>query len=277
MGAATARAGPATATRLEFRLVIRPALLVDGPEPLDRPSPEFSGEKSRMIPKPVSAVSRPAVHRARPVRVAGIVPFVSSHSNSTTLILASRSPRRQTLLREAGYDFAVISPGVDEDDFPPTLLPAELALFLARVKARSVSERYPTHVVIGADTVVAFGDRVLGKPRDASDARRMLTLLAGATHVVITGVAVAHHSLHFAQERRVLSAVRIRPMSGSEIDRYVATGLWEGKAGGYGLQDGNAFIQGVAGCPTNVIGLPMSTTRLLLSAAGVQPARNIER
>jgi septum formation protein len=193
---------------------------------------------------------------------------------ASTLILASTSPRRQDLLRKAGYDFSVVPPGVDEDDFPPTMLPGELAQFLARVKARSVAERYPDHVVLAADTVVAFGDQILGKPEDAGEARDMLRLLSGTTHVVVTGVAVAHAARKLAQERRVLSAVRMHVIGRADIDRYVETKMWQGKAGGYGLQDGNPFIKAVMGCPTNVVGLPMTTTRILLSAAGVEPVKN---
>jgi septum formation protein len=218
------------------------------------------------------ALSRPAIWRARRVRVPSIVPFVSVQSPATTkLILASTSPRRQSLLREAGYEFAVVPPGIDEDDYPQTLLPVELATFLARVKARSIAERYADNVVLAADTVVAFGDRILGKPEDADDARRTLQLLSGTTHVVVTGVAVSHVARRFAQERRVLSAVRMRIMSRTDVDRYIESDMWQGKAGGYGLQDGNPFIKAVVGCPTNVVGLPMSTTRQLLAAGGIEP------
>ena len=223
------------------------------------------------------ALSRPAIRRARRARVPSIVPFVSVQSPATTkLILASTSPRRQSLLREAGYEFAVVPPGIDEDDYPQTLLPAELATFLARVKARSIAERYPDNVVLAADTVVAFGDRILGKPEDADEARRTLQLLSGTTHVVVTGVAVSHVARRFAQERRVLSAVRMRIMSRTDVDRYIESDMWQGKAGGYGLQDGNPFIKAVVGCPTNVVGLPMSTTRQLLAAAGVEPMKPVE-
>jgi septum formation protein len=219
-------------------------------------------------------MSRAPIRRARRARVASIVPFVSVQSPATTrLILASTSPRRQSLLREAGYEFAVVPPSVDEDDYPQTLLPVDLATFLARVKARAVAERYPDNVVLAADTVVAFGDRILGKPEDAEEARRTLLLLSGTTHVVVTGVAVSHHARKFAQERRVMSAVRMRMMSRGDVDRYIESGMWQGKAGGYGLQDGNPFIKAVVGCPTNVVGLPMSTTRQLLAAAGVEPTK----
>jgi septum formation protein len=104
----------------------------------------------------------------------------------------------------------------------------------------------------------------------------MLQLLSGTTHVVVTAVALSHIARKFAQERRVLSAVRMRMVGRGDIDRYVESGMWEGKAGGYGLQDGNPFIKAVMGCPTNVVGLPMSTTRLLLSAAGIEPAKSDE-
>lgn len=176
-----------------------------------------------------------------------------------------------SLLREAGYQFDVVAHAIDEENYPRTLLPADLALFLARTKARSVAEQMPETVVLSADTVVAFGDRILGTPRDEAEARRILALLSGTTHIVVTGVAVAHVAARFAQERRVLSAVRMRLLRQADIDRYIDTGLWEGKAGGYGIQDGNPFIKSVIGCPTNVVGLPMSTTRLLLSSAGVEP------
>ena len=102
--------------------------------------------------------------------------MASSPLPSPQLILASTSPRRQQLLREAGYEFTVRPADVNEDDHPP-MLPADLAEYLASRKAQDVARRFPDDVVLGADTVVAFGDTVLGKPRDAADARRMLELL----------------------------------------------------------------------------------------------------
>ena len=198
-------------------------------------------------------------------------------------ILASASPRRQDLLREAGYAFTVEPANIDEESYPPTLLPSELAEHLAVQKAQAVSPRFPDDVVLAADTVVAFGDLVLGKPRDADDARRMLRLLAGTTHIVITGVAVARVSAGLMLKDRVLSAVRMRGLSPAEIDRYVATNDWAGKAGGYGLQDadlfpadhprrGDPFVRCLTGSASNIIGLPMERTAALLAEAGVTPA-----
>jgi septum formation protein len=194
-----------------------------------------------------------------------------SHNGTPQLVLASRSPRRQALLRDAGYAFVIDPADIEEDDYPPDMLPAELALQLARGKAHAVAARRPDDVVLGADTVVAFGDRILGKPEDTDDAREMLRLLSGTTHIVITGVSVARRNRGFAQDQRVMSAVHMRTMSDKEIDQYVETGLWRGKAGGYGIQDNDPFVRRMAGCHTNIVGLPMSATKTLLASAGIVP------
>jgi septum formation protein len=192
-------------------------------------------------------------------------------ASSPRLILASASPRRRELLHEAGYDFLVHPAEIDEDDYPGGLLPTDVALYLARAKANAVAVNFPDDVVLAADTVVAFGDRPLSKPADAEDARRMLELLEGTTHLVITGVVVKHIGGASEQSRRVLSAVRMRPLSRREIDDYVRSNDWQGKAGGYGIQDRDPFVTRVAGCHTNIVGLPMKTARELLSAAGIEP------
>jgi septum formation protein len=190
-------------------------------------------------------------------------------SSSSRLILASASPQRQHLLREAGYEFDVEPAHVDEDHYPAGTLPSALALFLARLKAQTIADRVADRVVLGADTVVAFGDRILGKPEDAAHAREMLELLSGTTHIVITGVSVIHRDAAFSQDRRVMSAVRVRPLRRWEIEAYVESGQWVGKAGGYGIQDPDPFVVCMTGCKTNVVGLPMTTVRDMLSAAGV--------
>jgi septum formation protein len=185
------------------------------------------------------------------------------------LVLASASPRRRELLAEAGYVFDVIPADINEDDFPPGILPADLAQELAGGKAGVVSELHPDRLVLAADTVVAFGDRILNKPRDAAHAREMLALLAGTTHIVITGVALMHRNGDFQRITRVMSAVHMRPMTDGDIERYVATDLWQGKAGGYGIQDRDPFVRRLAGEYTNIVGLPMKTVARLLAEAGV--------
>ena len=190
------------------------------------------------------------------------------------LVLASASPRRAALLRIAGFDFAVQPSHVDEDDFPPGLLPAQLASFLAEQKVRAVARECPEDVVLAADTVVAFGDHSLGKPADAAEAREMLALLSGTTHLVITGVALQCIASNFFKKAHVMSAVRMRSLPPHEIEQYVLSDLWRGKAGGYGIQDQDPFVIRTAGCHTNIVELPMEVTTSLLQEAGIVPASN---
>ena len=190
---------------------------------------------------------------------------------SPRLVLASASPRRQELLREAGYAFDVDPPNIDEEDYPRSLTPPELAEFLALAKARAVAARHPDDVVLAADTVVALGEQSLGKPLDAADARRMLRLLGGTTHHVITGVAVVRASTKLVLHSRVTSAVHMRQLTDAEVEAYVAGGEWQGKAGGYGIQDQDPFVTRTAGCHTNIVGLPMTDTARLLAEAGINP------
>ncbi|HWE95874.1 MAG TPA: Maf family protein [Tepidisphaeraceae bacterium] len=188
------------------------------------------------------------------------------------LILASASPRRQQLLTEAGYTFGVCPASIDESIVPPNLAPGDVAEYLARRKAEVVAERFPDDVILAADTVVAHGPTLLGKPTDPADARRMLGLLSGTTHSVITGVAVVHATAGFQRHARVVSSVHMRPLTDAEITRYVASRDWEGKAGGYGIQDPDPFVTRTSGCHTNIVGLPMTTTASLLRAAGITPS-----
>jgi septum formation protein len=189
------------------------------------------------------------------------------------LILASASPRRQSLLRDAGYEFEVDPAEVDEGAYPASFLPSQIAVYLAEAKARVVAARHPDAVVVAADTVVAFGDQSLGKPADAAHARAMLQLLSGTTHLVMTGVAVANHAASFFKSSRSLSAVRMRFLTAGELERYIAGGEWQGKAGAYGIQDPDPFVTRQTGSRTNIIGLPMATTRQLLAEAGIHPMR----
>jgi septum formation protein len=198
------------------------------------------------------------------------------------LILASRSPQRIALLSEAGYQFAVEPADIDETAHPPDLLPAAVAMFLATAKAAAVAQRFPNDLVLAADTVVALGDMLLGKPRDAEDATRMLNLLSGTTHIVITGVALHCKKRGIEREQRAMSAVSMDTLGDREIAHYVASGQWQGKAGGYGIQDqdinpaGNSeghrpFVQRLVGSHTNVVGMPMTLVRAILLGAGIQP------
>jgi septum formation protein len=193
------------------------------------------------------------------------------------LILASASPRRQSLLSEAGYTFEVHPSDVDERAAErPGILPSDLVVYLAISKANAVREKFPDDVVLAADTVVAFGDQILGKPKDAQHARWMLSLLESTTHLVITGVAVVRHADgpdDAPKTAKVMSAVRMRPLPADWINAYVAGGKWEGNAGGYGIQDDDPFVERITGCQTNIVGLPMTTVKRLLAERGIVPAK----
>ena len=173
------------------------------------------------------------------------------------MILASGSPRRRQLLREAGYSCEVFAPTLAEPETRPGRMPPEQqALALAYFKARCVADAHPGRHVLGADTVVALDEDILGKPADGSEARRMLESISGTRHSVITGVA------WLAPTRRMLSAaatqVRMRKMTPDEIDGYVESGEWIGKAGGYAIQEtADRFVEEVCGSFTNIVGLPM--------------------
>ena len=189
------------------------------------------------------------------------------------LILASSSPRRQQLLSEAGYHFQVVPSDFDEDSLGMGFSPGDLAERLAEMKADSVSLKYPDAVVLAADTVVAYLDTVLGKPKNPADAERMLRTLSGTAHSVITGVAVFHRAGSLFRHARVMSAVHMRTLTDAEIAQFVESRNWEGKAGGYGIQDPDPFVTRTSGSQSNIVGLPMELVSQMLGEAGIQPSR----
>jgi septum formation protein len=194
------------------------------------------------------------------------------------LVLASASPRRKQLLRDAGFEFIVHPADIDETDHPAGLLPGDLAQWLAAEKARVVAERFPDDVVLAADTVVASADgQILGKPADAAHARAMLQTLAGTIHEVITGVAVVCLAREIQEQTRVTSTVHMRALTEAEIATYVASNEWMGKAGGYGIQDADPFVTRVAGDLTNIVGLPVTTTVELLAKAGIRSRQRADQ
>jgi septum formation protein len=192
-----------------------------------------------------------------------------TESAAPLLILASASPRRQHLLNEQGYVFEIDPADIDEEDHPPDLSPGDLVLFLAQRKASVVATRHPDHVTLAADTVVALKTAILGKPVDAVHAAKMLRQLSGTTHEVITAIAIA--SAKFREVACVVSSVHMRSLSEREIDDYVASGNWRGTAGGYGIQDPDPFVTRMTGSLTNIVGLPMEETSMLLGRAGILP------
>jgi septum formation protein len=187
---------------------------------------------------------------------------------TSPLVLASGSPRRQELLALLGLPFRVEPADVNES-VHDALPPWERAARLAEDKARAISSRYPGALVIGADTLVVIDEHVLGKPADAADARRMLELLSGRTHQVITGIAVAAGGQPVAADV-VATDVTFRSLSAAEIDAYVATEEPMDKAGAYAIQGyGAVLIAGIRGDHPNVVGLPLTRLATLLRGLGV--------
>lgn len=182
------------------------------------------------------------------------------------IVLASASPRRRHLLGQLGVDLEVRPPDLEERSRPGES-PEAQAERLAREKVGAIAIDSPHELVVGADTLVVVDDRVLGKPRDPADARRMLRELAGRTHHVITGVAVAHEGRVVSGHER--TAVRFRPLEDPEIEAYVDSGEPLDKAGAYGAQGlGSLLIAEVHGCFYNVVGLPL--VRLLELIRGLK-------
>lgn len=182
------------------------------------------------------------------------------------LVLGSGSPRRRELLAQIGVQADDIRP----PDIDETPLKAELARpycqRMAREKALAV-EAAADEIVLSADTTVALGRRILGKPRDAAEAAAFLHALSGRRHRVITAVAVRLGERLW--ERDSVSAVKMKMLSDLEVNAYLASGDWKGKAGGYSIQGpAGAFIPWISGSYTSIVGLPLSETAGLLMAAG---------
>ncbi len=178
-----------------------------------------------------------------------------------TLLLASASPRRADLLRTAGFDIEVWAANVDERQLPGESPAAHVAR-LAEAKAAAVSAA-SNHVVVAADTVVVIDGEVLGKPKDDEDAARMLRLLSGRRHDVLTGVSVG------GLTRVEATAVEFLPLSDREIAWYVKTGEPRDKAGAYAVQGlASRFVARIEGSYTNVVGLPIATVCAMLKELG---------
>ena len=191
------------------------------------------------------------------------------------LVLASASPRRLDLLSQIALGPDAVDPaGIDETPLEREL-PARHTLRLAEAKARAVAARHPGAFVLGADTVVACGRRILPKALDAATARRCLTLLSGRRHRVHGGIALMLPDGRLVS-RRVETAVIFKRLDAAEIEDYIASGEWRDKAGGYAIQGLAArFIRGVIGSYSNVVGLPLFETAGLLAGHGFERARRL--
>jgi MAF protein len=187
------------------------------------------------------------------------------YKQTLPIILASKSPRRQELMKSMNLDFKVVLKEVDES-YPKDLLPAEIAIYIAEKKAAAFADDSHENIVITADTIVAYNNEILGKPEDVTHATEMLTKLSGTNHQVYTGVSIAYgdkmHSFYDVTE------VFFNPLTAEQIDFYIANFNPFDKAGAYGIQDwiGLVAVDKIIGSYTNVMGLP--TEKLYKALSG---------
>ena len=186
------------------------------------------------------------------------------------LVLASGSARRRDLLRQVGIEPSVVDPPHIDEGHRPRELPLAYAQRMAREKLAAIAPRHPGCWVLAADTVVACGRRILPKAETEAEARTCLALLSGRRHRVLGGIAIAAPDGRGAQ-RVVTTLVAFKRLTQREIDAYIATGDWHGKAGGYAIQGhAAAFIPWINGSYGNVVGLSLSDTVAMLRGLGWQ-------
>ncbi len=192
--------------------------------------------------------------------------MIEQYKPTRPLLLASCSPRRKEILSLMGFEFKTVAPQVgDELSYLNRDDPVGSLCSLARAKAESVACRYPHALVLGADTEVIKDRQVFGKPSDKSDAFEMLRKLSGTEHLVVSAVALVCEEINFSVSCAVKTDVFFRQLTDSEICSYLALNEYQDKAGGYAIQ-GKAmlFIEKIAGCFYNVVGLPVAATLDLL-------------
>lgn len=182
------------------------------------------------------------------------------------LILASQSPRRRQLLRDAGYSFDVIEPsesaecGICSRETPP-----ELVCRLAFQKARDVAQRLDHAIVLGCDTVAECCGQILGKPHDRRHASEMLRLMSGRVHHVYSGICLWGRPGDQTWGDVVVTKLRMEPLNEDDLEAYLDTDAWVGKAGAFGYQDGLDWVHILEGSESNVVGLPLERLEQLLS------------
>jgi septum formation protein len=179
-------------------------------------------------------------------------------SSHTKLILASRSPRRRELLTEAGYKFDVVHPEEHvECGICSRESPAELVARLAYEKAANVARRLGRGLILGCDTVAECDGQVLGKPPDMAIARRMLELLRGREHRVLSGLCLWNYPDRMPDTRVAVTRLQMDALADAQLEEYLQSYAWEGKAGAFGYQDRLGWVHVIEGSESNVIGLPL--------------------
>jgi len=194
---------------------------------------------------------------------------VQPSTHKSLLILASASPRRRELLEQAGVVFTVV-PSNAAEDILTREVPTEYVLRVATAKATEVAKKHHKHWVLGADTIVVVDGNILGKPKDAVDGQRMLRLLSGRIHQVMTAFALIDATGHEYIRQIVVTTVTFKSLSNEQILSYLATGEPFDKAGAYAVQGiGAALVEKVEGSYTNVVGLPIDEVLEVLRSVGL--------
>lgn len=182
------------------------------------------------------------------------------------VILASASPRRKELLQHLIPHFDIISADVDETPLADES-PERLVARLAEAKATKVAAHHPDKLVIGADTIVTFGDQIFGKPENQNDSIRMLSMLSSQTHQVITAVAFRYQNKSFVEQ--VKTQVTFACLNEQDMCNYWQSGEPQDKAGSYAIQGiGGQFVKSITGSHSNVVGLPLYETKVMLNKIG---------
>ena len=191
-------------------------------------------------------------------------------TTSDKWILASASPRRREILTGIGLEFKVDPSSDPEPAGKPGEAPSTYAVRAAGEKASKVSAKYPSGLVVGADTIVVTGNHILGKPASIEEAREMLGRLSGRWHEVITGICINDISNNHLLSDFCVSRVHLQRLTAQEIDWYIARGEYQDKAGAYGIQGyASVFIDRIEGCFFNVVGFPVSTFYRLCRQMGI--------
>ncbi len=186
------------------------------------------------------------------------------------LVLASASPRRASLLEEAGYEFIVCPPDASvEAEFESGSAAPLLVVELALAKAGAVAGQFDHAVILAADTVAECEGEILGKPRDRVHAAEILRTLSGNVHYVLTGVAIIRMPGGQTVTRSEQTTLTMAPLSPGQVERYLETGQWAGKAGAFGYQDGLDWVRITRGLASNVVGLPVERLPGMLRQLGV--------
>ena len=190
-------------------------------------------------------------------------------------ILASASPRRKLLLEKAGFEFDIIPSEVDESAFDTeSVSSVDHTKELALAKAKDVALKYPSQLVMGADTVVDFEGEIIGKPDDAEHAEEITRKLFSTPHKVITGIALVKIVDKIEIVEADVTIVYPKQLTEDQIAEHIRKEDWKGKAGAYGIQEtGDEFVERIEGSFTNVIGLPMELSERLLASLGIRPQK----